>query len=53
MFHFIGDKDIPKTTNALDSYFGHLKLNLNVHRGLSKRHRKAFILWYLYLKSRQ
>jgi len=51
MFHFIGDKDIPKTTNALDSYFGHLKLNLNVHRGLSKRHRQSFILWYLYLKS--
>ncbi len=52
MFHFIGDKDIPKSTNALDSYFGHLKLNLNVHRGLSKQHRQAFILWYLHLKSR-
>lgn len=51
MFHFIGDKKIPKTTNGLDSYFGHLKLNLNVHRGLSKEHRKSFILWYLYLKS--
>jgi hypothetical protein len=52
MFHFVGDKAIPKTTNALDSYFGHLKLNLNVHRGLSKKHREAFMLWYLYLKSR-
>ena len=50
MFHFIGDKKIPKTTNGLDSYFGHLKLNLNVHRGLSKQNRKAFIIWYLYLK---
>lgn len=53
MFHFITDNNIPKTTNGLDSYFGHLKLNLNVHRGLSKDHRKAFILWYLFLKSRQ
>jgi hypothetical protein len=53
MFHFIGDSDIPKTTNGLDSYFGHLKLNLGVHRGLSKQHRQAFILWYLYLKSRK
>jgi hypothetical protein len=50
MFHFIGDRNIPKSTNGLDSYFGHLKLNLNVHRGLSKKHREAFILWYLYLK---
>ena len=51
MFHFIGDKNIPKSTNGLDSYFGHLKLNLNVHRGLSKQHRQAFILGYLHLKS--
>lgn len=50
MFHFIGDSKIPKTTNGLDSYFGHLKLNLNVHRGLSKRNRQSYILWYLHLK---
>lgn len=50
MFHFIGDNKIPKTTNGLDSYFGHLKLNLNVHRGLSKRNRQSYILWYLHLK---
>jgi len=48
---FIGDSHIPKTTNGLDSYFGHLKEMLNVHRGLSKEHKKGFILWYLYLKS--
>jgi Transposase, Mutator family len=51
MFHFIGDENIPKSTNGLDSYFGHLKLNLNVHRGLSKEHRQSFILWYLHLKA--
>lgn len=52
MFHFIGDSHIPKSTNAIDSYFGHLKSNLAIHRGLSKEHRKAFILWYLHLKSK-
>ena len=51
LFHFIGDPHIPKTTNGLDAYFGHLKEMLNVHRGLSKEHKKGFILWYLYLKS--
>ncbi len=51
MFHFIGNGKIPKTTNALDSYFGHLKGTLNIHRGLSKEHRKGFILRYLHLKS--
>lgn len=50
MFHFIADKNIPKSTNGLESYFGHLKLNLNVHRGVSKAHRQSFIRWYLYLK---
>ncbi len=50
MFHFVANKNIPKSTNAIDSYFGHLKLNLNVHRGLSYKHRTYFVLWYLYLK---
>jgi hypothetical protein len=52
MFHFIADNNIPKSTNGLDSYFGHLKSNLAIHRGLSKEHRKGFILWYLFLKSK-
>lgn len=51
MFHFITNKNIPKSTNGIDSYFGHLKLNLNVHRGLSYEHRENFVLWYLYLKA--
>ena len=51
MFHFITNKNIPKSTNGIDSYFGHLKLNLNVHRGLTYEHRRNFVLWYLYLKA--
>ena len=51
MFHFITNKNVPKSTNGIDSYFGHLKLNLNVHRGLSYEHRRHFVLWYLHLKA--
>lgn len=51
MFHYIDNKRIPKSTNGLESFFGHLKSNLNVHRGLSQTHRKNFIKWYLYFKN--
>jgi hypothetical protein len=51
MFHFIKNSNIPKSTNGIDSYFGHLKLNLNVHRGLTYEHRNNFVLWYLYFKA--
>jgi len=51
MFHYIDNPRIPKSTNGLESFFGHLKNNLNIHRGLSKQHRKDFIKWYLYFKN--
>lgn len=51
MFHYIDNPDIPKSTNALESFFGHLKDNLSIHRGLSLKHRKAFIQWYIYFKN--
>lgn len=53
MFRYLENKRIPKSTNGLESFFGHLKGNLNIHRGLSHAHRKEFILWYLYLKNRK
>ena len=53
MFPYIDNPRIPKTTNGLESFFGHLKGNLNIHRGLSHAHRKEFILWYLFLKNKQ
>ncbi len=53
MFHYLDNPRIPKSTNGLESFFGHLKGNLNIHRGLSPKHRKEFILWYLYLKNKQ
>jgi hypothetical protein len=35
MFHYLDNPQIPKSTNGLESFFGHLKDNLSIHRGLS------------------
>jgi len=39
MFLNLKDNKIPNSTNYLESFFGHLKVNLNVHRGLSLANR--------------
>ncbi len=51
MFHYLDNPRIPKSTNGLESFFGHLKNHLTVHRGLSEQHRKNFLRWYLSLKN--
>lgn len=51
IFLYLKDDKIPNTTNSLESFFGHLKGNLNVHRGLSFANRKNFLKWYLYYKN--
>ncbi|MBC7868003.1 MAG: transposase [Gloeobacteraceae cyanobacterium ES-bin-316] len=51
MFHYLEDIDIPKSTNGIESFFGHLKNHLDLHRGLTPEHRKGFIKWYFYLKN--
>lgn len=53
MFHYLEDDKIHKSTNALESFFGHLKDNLSIHRGLTVVHRKNFIKWYLHLRNQQ
>jgi len=53
MFHYLDNKDIPKTTNGIESFFGHLKQNITIHRGLSKEHYKSYIKWYLFFKSNE
>ena len=53
MFHYLDDEKIHKSTNALESFFGHLKDNLSIHRGLTVRHRRNFIQWYLYLRNKK
>ena len=51
MFHFLDNPNIPKSTNNVESFFGHLKDTLSIHRGLSRKNRQAFILWYLHYKN--
>lgn len=53
MFNYLDNPRIPKTTNGLESFFGHLKQNVSIHRGLSKNHYKNYIKWYLYFKSNE
>ena len=50
MFNYLEDPGIPKTTNALEGYFGRLKQKYRLHRGLSQQKRRAFFRWYFYLK---
>ncbi len=51
MFHYLNNAQIPNNTNSIESFFGHLKDTLSIHRGLSKSNRKAFIKWYLHFKN--
>lgn len=53
MFHYLDNTAIPKTTNGLESFFGHLKQNISIHRGLSKKHYANYVKWYLYFKSNE
>lgn len=53
MFHYLNNPAIPKSTNALESFFGHLKQNISIHRGLSKEHYKNYVKWYLFFKSNE
>ena len=53
MFHYLGNHKIPATTNGIEGYFGHLKNHLDLHRGLSIKHRINFIKWYIYLSNRK
>jgi transposase-like protein len=51
MFSYTMCANIPKSSNSIESFFGHLKDNLRVHRGLSREHFRDFVKWYLYFNS--
>lgn len=53
MFCYTRHPNVPKTSNSIESFFGHLKDNLRLHRGLSEQHFKDFVKWYLFLQSNQ
>lgn len=51
MFHYLESPAIPKSTNSIESYFGHLKNHLDIHRGLTKKNRINFIKWYIHFNN--
>ena len=51
MFHYLDNAQIPYTTNRLESFFGHLKEKLEIHRGLRPKAKRNFIKWYLHFKN--
>ena len=53
MFNFTLYPNVPNTTKSIESFFGHLKDHLRLHRGLSNDHFKNFVKWYLFLQSNQ
>ena len=53
MFHYLNNPNIPKTTNGIEGYFGHLKNHLDLHRGLSLKNRVNFIKWYVYFSNQK
>ena len=50
MFHYLDDPNIPPTTNLLEGFFSHLKGDYNRHKGLSEKHKIAYLKWYCFLK---
>lgn len=53
MFNYTLYSKIPKTSNSIESFFGHLKDHLRLHRGLSEAHFKDFVKWYLFIQSNE
>ena len=51
MFHYLDDPHVPATTNMLEGYYSRLKADFRKHRGLSDKHKKAYLLWYCCYKN--
>lgn len=51
MFAYTIYPNVPKSSNSIESFFGHMKDHLRLHRGLSDSHFKDFVKWYLYFNS--
>ncbi len=51
MFHYLSNPKIPSTTNGIEGFFSHLKNHLDLHRGLTLKHRIDFIKWYMFFSN--
>jgi hypothetical protein len=52
LFHYLYDKNIHPTTNALEGFHSRLKADYHRHRGLTKIHRLQYIDWYCFLNNK-
>lgn len=48
LFTYIEHPGVPKTTNALEAFFGHVKDQIRLHRGLAESRIDNFIKWSLF-----
>lgn len=53
MFHYLSDKNIPKTTNTLEGFYSRLKADYRKHRGLTEKHKISYLNWYCYFQNKQ
>lgn len=51
MFHYLADRSVHSTTNALEGFHSRLKTDYQRHRGLTRKHRIQYIHWYCYFKN--
>lgn len=48
MFHYVEDQNIPSTTNMLEGLFSQIKHHCMRHRGLSRKNKVSYLLWFCY-----
>ena len=48
LFMYIEHPGLPRSTNSLEAFFGHIKDQLRLHRGLAETRVDNFIKWYLF-----
>ena len=51
MFNYLSNPKIPANTNGIEGFFSHLKNHLDIHRGLTLKHRIDFIKWYIFFSN--
>lgn len=53
LFTYIDHPGVPKTTNALEAFFGHIKDQIRSHRGLAESRVDNFVKWYLFFNDQK
>ncbi len=51
MFHFLKERNIPKMTNTLESFYSRLKSDYRRHRGMTEKHKIPYLIWYCHFKN--